>query len=76
MAIDPDLFPVENLDLDRLYANLIETESTIETAEAMLTQDIPEEERSQWLARLASDKDMVVLLKELIKRKRLANVKE
>ena len=73
MAIDPELFPVENLDLDRLYANLVESESTVETCESMLTQELHPDERSQWAARLASEKDMVELLKELIKRKRLAD---
>jgi adenosine deaminase len=73
MGINPDLFPVEDLVLDRLYANQIESEDTVELVRGVLTQDdLHEEERARYEARLAEEEDKVDLLKELISRKRLA----
>lgn len=76
MAIDPNLFPIENLVLERLYSNLVESEDTVVLLKDMLVQDIPQEERDKYVARLAEEEDKVVLLKELIKRKRRAEMEK
>lgn len=81
MAIDPSLFPLEDLVLDRLFANLIESEDTVRLLEGIISTDKPQgtlplEERSRYDARMAEEMDKVDLLKKLIKLKRQAEMEK
>ena len=73
MAIDASLFRVEDLDLDRLYANKVESDKTIDLLKTVLAN--PEgtyspEEIAQFEARLAAEQDTIVLVGDLIERRR------
>lgn len=70
MTVNPDIFPVEDLVLDRLYANLVESEKTVELTELMLRNDLVPEERAHYEARLAEEQAQIPLLRELIERRR------
>ena len=71
MALSPDLFRVEDLDLDRLYANLSEYDQTIRIVEGQLERDdLHEWERAQFAGRLQSETDMRKLTEQLIEKKR------
>jgi len=77
MAINADLFPVEDLVLDRLYANLIESEDTVSLLLGLVVgDDWDENETARYEARLAEEQDKVILLKELINRKRQAEMEK
>lgn len=70
MSVNPDIFPVEELVLERLYANLVESKETIELAELMLRNELEPEERAHYETRLKEEQEMVPLLNELISRRR------
>lgn len=71
MAISPDLFKVEDLDLDRLNANLVELDETLKILDLQLQRDdLTETERVVYEARRESDRDMRTLTEKLIERKR------
>jgi len=77
MAINADIFPLEDLVLDRLYANLVESEDTVRLLETLVgpgRSDWTQEELNQYEARLAEEQDKVELLRELISRKRKAEM--
>lgn len=74
--VDPDIFPVEHLVLDRLYANLVECQSSIELCELMLLNDLDPIERTHYETRLDNDRDQEVLLRQLIERKRASETEE
>jgi ABC-type hemin transport system ATPase subunit len=71
MAIDPTIFNVDDLDLDRLASNLVESTEAIELVELALRQsDIDPVERAKYQARLGEEQDQVDLLRKLIVIKR------
>ena len=73
MAIDASIFPLEDLVLDRLYANLVESEDTVQLLETLVgssRSDWTAEQLSQYEARLGEEEDKVELLKKLISLKR------
>ena len=72
MPISADPFRVEDLDPDRLAANLVEIEETIRILDSLLADpNVGKQERAEYEVRRRREDETLTLTKELLRRRRI-----